>query len=386
MRSESLKNTAQKKMTVLALTVMGCIALTGCSLRSYAEQTILKNSGIEEDADYQSYISYDEEGLLDEDGYFDSPDWDPGASESTQTGSIPVTFADNNFFWINYYRDAAMEQLIDPLDFWVDPGDEIYAAEPLNYNKVSDMYRLAGFRIVTYDKEGRMLSSSLQSVSGDGLIIRIPNSFEGTEVAILPVGEYPDRDLNFSVYWIDDSGNRFEIAGAGTWAVNGKSFSGKSGIVSSMETYTIEFNFDDNDYFYISASPAPLSVKLQGGGTVTFDEIKPTEGISDFSVELHPCLSVDLWFAAGGRVSVNGQDPDVIFANEDWRADDLRYGDTLTVVSEGSVSLVGDGRHIQAEKVVNGEDVRYVLTITAEDGNADSFPEGLGTRQRGSGN
>ncbi len=379
------QNMRFNRIAVSSLIILGCIALTGCSVKSYAEQTILKNSGIELDEDYQSYLSYDEEGLLDEDGYFDSPDWDLDSLEDTQSGSIHVTFADNNFFWINYYRDAGMEQLIDPLDFWVDPGDEIYAAEPLNYNKVSNLYRLAGYRIVTYDKEGRVLTSSLQRVSDDGLIIKVPNSFEGTEMAILPIGEYPDRDLNFSAYWIDDAGDRLEIAGAGTWVVNGKSFTGKSGTVPSMDSYTTEFNFDDNDYFYISASPTPVSVKLQGGGTVTFDEIKPTEGISDFSVELHPCLSLTLWFAAGGRVSVNGQDPDIIFANENWQASNLRYGDTVTVVSEGSISLVGDGNHVQAERVVNGEDVRYVLTITADKGNAASFPEGLGTMKRGAG-
>ncbi len=378
-------NAKFKRIAALSLIILGCIMLCGCSIKSYAEQSILKNSGIEMDEDYQSYLSYDEEGLLDEDGYFDSPDWDIDSFENEQTGTIHVTFADNNFFWINYYRDAAMEQLIDPLDFWVDPGDEIYAAEPLNYNKVSDLYCLAGYRIVTYDKEGRVLTSSLQTVSDDGLIIHIPNSFEGTEMAILPIGEYPDRDLSFSVYWVDDAGECSELAGAGTWSVNGREFSGKSGTVPSMDSYTAEFDFDDSRYFYISASPAPLSVKLQGGGSVVFEEVKPTEGIADFSVELHPCLSLTLWFPAGGRVSVNGQDPDVIFSNEYWQTDSLRYGDTLTVVSEGVVTIDGDGKHVNAEKVVNGEDVRYVLTITAENGNAASFPEGLGTRQRGAG-
>ena len=107
------------------------------------------------------------------------------------------------------------------------PGDRLHAkVKYLNPN--STIYRLAEYRIMEYDADGIVKNESIQEVKDGVLEYEIPTNFTGTEMSIIHVGEYPNRNLSMSVYYVDDSGNKCSLGNAGTWSVNDNSVDGNT--------------------------------------------------------------------------------------------------------------------------------------------------------------
>ena len=90
------------------------------------------------------------------------------------------------------------------------PGDRLHAkVKYLNPN--STIYRLAEYRIMEYDADEIVKNEAIQEVKDGVLENEIPTNFTGTEMSIIPVGEYPKRNLSMSVYYVDDSGNKCSL-------------------------------------------------------------------------------------------------------------------------------------------------------------------------------
>ncbi|MFR1037702.1 MAG: hypothetical protein ACLSE4_02295 [Clostridium sp.] len=88
-----------------------------------------------------------------------------------------------------------------------------------------------------YDADGIVKNESIQEVK-DGVLEYEIQLTLSTEMSIIPVGEYPNEISQWSVYYVDDSGNKCSLGNAGTWSVNDNSVDGNTAQILRVE---IEF-------------------------------------------------------------------------------------------------------------------------------------------------
>ena len=90
-----------------------------------------------------------------------------------------------------------------------------------------------------YDADGIVKNESIQEVKDGVLEYEIPTNFTGTEMSIISVGEYPNRNLSMSVYYVDDSGNKCSLGNAGTWSVNDNSVDGNTAQIWGLKSNSL---------------------------------------------------------------------------------------------------------------------------------------------------
>lgn len=367
-----------KKVFVLLLSFT-MLLLTGCStLDSKLEQRILEKSGILENEDYLQYQQYLEEGRLNENGeYVEFNQGDTAVESQGQSeGQIHVTFAENRYLDIWYFIDSAMTTPINPENCYVNPGDTLYAKVIECNNPNSNLYKLAEYRIVEYDNDGNVEKQHQQTVTDGILEYEIPSNFCGTEMSVIPVGEYPYRNLSMNVYYIDDSGNERILGNAGTWSINNENIQGNTAQISPIESYVLKFIYDTDNYFYVGCEPACFTKDPSTAGFVEFWEAEPTDADMSYRVELHQFLQLSLKFSDEAKVRLNNGDVETVKKNKVWNPGKLRYGDSITIETAGECTIIGgDYQHISATKdpITGGN--RYTLKVVqdAESNTADSL-------------
>ena len=364
--TQESEETKMKRAFVLLLTFTMLI-LTGCSaVDAKLEQIILEKSGILEHEDYLQYKQYQEAGSLNENGQYQatgSNDSDTNLQDEP-SGTIHVTFADNRYLKICYYTEAAMTTPLDVDACYLNPGDFLYAKVIECINPNSNLYRLAEYRIVEYDAEGNIKKEYQQEVKDGTLEFEIPNNFSGSELSVMPVGEYPDRNLSMSVYYVDDNGNECSLGNAGTWSINNESIEGNSAQISPIESYVLKFDYDTKNYFYVGCEPGCFTKDPTTAGFVEFWEAEPTDADMSYRVELHKFLELSLKFSDEARVSINKGETETVKKNKVWNPGKLQYGDSITVETAGECTIVGgDYRHISATKDPITGGYRYTLKV-----------------------
>lgn len=358
-----------KRAFVLIMTFT-MLLLTGCStVDAKLEQVLLEKSGILEHEDYLQYQQYQEAGRLDEDGQYFDPNLDESTSSEQEkpSGKIHITFAENRYLNILYYTDSSMETSIDTTSCYLNPGDQLYAKVIECANPNSNLYRLAEYRIMEYDAEGLVKNEYIQEVKDGMLEYEIPTNFTGTEMSIIPVGEYPNRNLSMSVYYVDDNGNKCSLGNAGTWSINNNSVDGNTAQISPIESYVLKFTYDKDNYFYVGCEPACFTKNPASAGFVEFWEAESTDADMNYSVELHKFLSLSLKFGAEAKVSINQGDFETIKKNKVWNVPKLQYGDSITIETSGDCTITdGNYQHISATKdpIMNG--YRYTLKVVQD--------------------
>lgn len=349
---------------IMAFTML---LLTGCSaVDAKLEQALLEKSGIFEHEDYLQYQQYQEAGRLDEDGQYFDPNLDEitPSEQEKPSGKIHITFAENRYLNIWYYTDSSMKTPIDTTSCYLNPGDRLYAKVIECVNPNSNLYRLAEYRIMEYDAEGIVKNEYIQEVKDGVLEYEIPTNFTGTEMSIIPVGEYPNRNLSMSVYYVDDNGNKCSLGNAGTWSINNNSIDGNTAQISPIESYVLKFTYDTDNYFYVGCEPACFTKNPASAGFVEFWEAESTDADMNYSVELHKFLSLSLKFGAEAKVSINQGDFETIKKNKIWNVPKLQYGDSITIETSGDCTITdGNYQHISATKdpIMNG--YRYTLKV-----------------------
>ncbi len=276
-----------------------------------------------------------------------------------------MSFAENSDLDISYYTDEALTQQIDVTSCYLNPGDSIYAGEVTSLNAYSNLYQLAAFRIYTCNVLGSLTLLDIQEISNSGLIYTIPEDYSGTDLSIVPVGEYPNRVLQMDVYYVDDDGNQITLANAGTWTVNGNKIQGNSTQISAIESYTLRFAIDTDEYFYVSASPTPFTQDPSSTGYVEFWEASATEATVEYAVELHPYLELEIQLAAQGTVTLNDGTSETVKKGKTWSSSSLKYGDQIVIETSGECTILsGDYVHVEAARDTISGGYRYTLTIT----------------------
>lgn len=363
------------KKALIAIMAFAVLVLAGCSaVDAKLEDIFLEKSGILETEEYLQYQEYLETGMLDENGqYWDSIlEEDSADAQDSSVGKIHVTFANNPYLSISYYTDASMKTPIDTSSCYMNPGDTIYAKFEGHFNPNSNLYRLAEFRIVEYYADGTSAKKLSMEAIGGVMEYEIPSNFMSPGISIIPIGEYPDRNLSLSVYYVDDDGNKCSLGNAGTWSINKENIDGNIAQISPIEPYVLRFTYDKENYFYVSCEPAGFTKDPGKEGFVEFYEAEPTDADKSYSVELHKLLSLSLKFSEEAKVKVNNEDFERIKKNGVWSRNNLKYGDCIIIETSGVPSIdTGDYQHISATKDPLVEGDRYTLTvIQSAEGNA----------------
>lgn len=349
-----------------------CLGITvslfsGCSsVDSCLEKVFLERSGIQADDDYLEYTEMEKNNQLGEDGvYVDTDIFDASETIETTSGVVHVTFANNRYLTIKYYSDANCTEQIDTEDCFLNPGDTIYAsAESKNPN--SNLYGIESYRICEYDNDNVKKNEVVQKATST-FVYQIPADFSGTELSIIPIGEYSNRPLSMSSFYIDDSGNRKSLTNAGTWLINEEECTGDSVSISPIVHYALKYDFDERNYFFVSSSPKCFTESPDEAGFVEFWEADPTDEDLEYTVELHPYLQLTVSFTASGTVKLNSNEPTSIKKGKSWNSSQLKYGDTIVIETSGECKLTaGDYAHVKIDKDPISDGSRYTLKIVAE--------------------
>lgn len=343
--------------------------LSGCGqVDEYLQNRFLEKSGILEDQEYQQYSEMKQNNQLGEDGTFNDTDvFTETAVTDVADGSVHVTFAENRYLDIQYYLDSDMTQRIDTTQCYLNPGDTIYASvESKNPN--SNLYALSTYRIYEYDSENTVKNETTYPIEDkDNLVYQIPPTFTGSEISIVPVGEYPDRQLTMKAFYTDDSQQEKELANAGTWTINDEECTGNSASISPIVSYVLKYKFDKDNYFFVAASPKCFTEQPDQKGIVEFLEANPTDEDMEYSVELHPYLTLTISLSENGTISLDDNIAETIKKNKSWTCEKLKYGDVLVVESAGECKIsAGDYKHIKVSKDPITHGYRYTLQIVAE--------------------
>lgn len=269
------------KLVPVLCCAVSVLVLSGCSA---AGASLLRNSGIITEEDYQSYIELHDSGKLDNDGRYKAPELADEPVPSFPDGSIHVTFAENACISVMYYSDTNLKTPIDPSQCYIMPGAYIYASEPVCRHPSSNHYRFDRFSIYSYDAEGNRGEEVPCGVNeGPPLAIQIPENYEGTELAVVPAGKYEKRQLELSDHYIDSVGQPQELDG--TWIVNDAAVSSDILTVNPTEALAVDYQYDPAKYSFVASNPSSF---YHENGLVRFEVVNATEEIDAYSVELRP--------------------------------------------------------------------------------------------------
>ena len=343
--------------------------LSGCGQADeYLQTRFLEKSGILEDQEYQQYSEMKQNNQLGENGTFNDTDiFTETVVTDVGSGSVHVTFAENRYLDIRYYLDNGMTERIDTTQCYLNPGDTIYASvESKNPN--SNLYALSTYRIYEYDGENTIKNKTTYPIEDkDKLVYQIPSTFTGSEIAIVPVGEYPNRQLTMKAFYIDDSQQENELANAGTWTINDEECTGNSASISPIVSYVLKYKFDIDNYFFVAASPKCFTEHPDQEGIVEFLEANPTDEDMEYSVELHPYLKLTISLSENGTIAINDNIAETIKKNKSWTCEKLKYGDVIVVESAGECKIPADDcKHVKVGKDPITHGYRYTLKIVPE--------------------
>lgn len=357
------------KKAIAACATVALLLLPGCAaMDEQLGRLFLQRSGITTQEDYLRYERYRNAGELDESGQYAPPaDQDDEALSQKIDGKIHVTFADNRYMEILYYTDASMATPLSTAECYLNPGDTLYAKLVRYKNPKSNLYRLAEYRIKEYDENGNVQNEYAETVTNDVLKFEIPADFAGTELSVLPVGEYVDRQLSVDVYYVDDGGKEHSLGNAGAWFINDSGVQDSVVNISPIEPYVLKFVYDTENYFYVSSEPECFTKDPVDAGFVEFWEAEPTDADTTYRVELHPYLTLSLKCSDKAQIRVGKTEAENLKKNEMWNADKLSYGDCITIETAGECTITdGNYQHIRATKdpITNG--YRYTLTVVQE--------------------
>ena len=224
---------------LLLLTTL--LVLSGCTqLQERAEQLMWEHSGVTEDFSYLQYqqklrAQWDHEknaivrvqaikkeideanqqmdaaNALDENGLYHSAELESYEKRQEKPGTVHVSFARNDFLHFDYYRDEALSQALETSDCWMNPGEAVFAGEPELTNPNSNLYRFSEFVVLELNEKGSIKGVLQRVKTYPGEVYRIPEDFTGTDISIIPIGEYLDRTVKLSAVTVASDGSRTSL-------------------------------------------------------------------------------------------------------------------------------------------------------------------------------
>ena len=240
---------------------------SGCnSIAAVTEQKILKDSGINDSSSYQIY----EAAVL--------------ADSSRPEGSVLVSLAANSDFSIRYKYKG--EEVITGYCYAM-PGDSIeYTIESTNNSNPK-----FDFKHILLCCSNKVMKEPDYIECEDTGVITIPEDKKYQNISLLPIGEYGTKELILEDFYNDKFGEKNTLDG--TWIINGDEIKDDRKQVDSTRSYSVEYEYDNNKYYFINAFPSPIAYS-DYNGHVVFEIARPNESNVTYSVLLGSYYDVSI--------------------------------------------------------------------------------------------
>lgn len=284
------------------------------------------------------------------------------------TGSIHVTFANNSFLDISYYSDAELVNLIDTNSCYLEPEDCIYASVPVSNSAYSNMYSFSEYRVYEYDKDGNRVRVNWANSanSANTMVFQIPANYQGTELCVIPVGEYEKRSLSFQDYILNEKGQKIELSGK--WIVNNESFYDKKKEISPIISYVVRYEYDNDLYYYISSNPECYYPNESGNtdGRVIFKEVDADETVNSYSVELHKYIIAVIANDGKGiqEILIDNQKVSTDITKDKIELGKLKCGTVVEIVTKQDYKVSSSDVDFSVAKQGLGAKTYYHFTFT----------------------
>lgn len=274
------------------------------------------------------------------------------ASAATATpdeakGKIHITFAQNEYIDVDYFKDSALKDKITGKECFVNYGDTIYSSNVELNNPKSDKYTFSHFQIWQFDKKGNK-TKVLKELDGTSLELHINDSFKGTEFSIVPIGKYLPRKLSLNAYFINNNGKK-QYMDNGVWTVNGSTYNEEKG-VSPVSSYTVKYNYEKykDDYYFSTSIPEPYYNNVSEN-EVVFKESTSELFVNEFNVEMHRYITmtivdevrwpIDFWSDhAIKEVRINGKE----IKPKDDKIKKIKCGDKIVIRTDKTHRIESD--------------------------------------------
>ena len=353
-----------KRLLLLLAILLIVIGLCG-GAKSLVDAKIEDRSGITADANYREYQTYAEDGHLDADGYYKEDVFEAGGALSQlPDGAARVSFSTNSNLKITYYSDPEQKQALRMQERILQPGDAVYACVSVSKNASSSAYHFSGFRLSEIDEDGERVPLKVIEPSEDGLVLRITDEYIGKELALDPLGSYGTKTVLFRSSYFDNAEQ--EHALVGKWVVNDKPVSGSFAEISPISSYIISYEFDSNEYFFLSSEPECFYSNSEDG-IVIFRKREAADETVDYSVQLHQYVNVSLVSNRSRYVSVNNGFEKEIKAGASLEIMRLKYGESLVIVTDSEWKALESCRelvHRSTEVKQQSDQTAYVYTMS----------------------
>lgn len=301
------------------------LSLAGCAeLSETIENYAMEQAGITQNEDYQSYQNMQNKGELDENGHYQGDETIELEGVELPKGDVKISFAKNSCLDVEYFSDAAYTQPIKGNVWYLNAGDSVYAKTPAPTVAFTDFYEFDRFLLYTYDGDGGR-SEFTQENTEDGLVLRIPEEWDGSAFSVAPIGRYLNRTIQLDDYTETD-GTRSELHGK--WTVNGKKTTDSEISVSPVASCTIDYEYDSERYHVVEVYPEKA---FQTDGFIRFESVS---GIDKISVKLVPYEKIGLRVILDNSVKSIPLDMITADVNEN-----LRYDKDAEKDSDGRVAF-----------------------------------------------
>lgn len=369
-----------------------CLMMSGCSqVRERLENALMESSGVLEDGDYLQYQALEASDQLDEAGVFISEEVERQRQAEVEmpSGTVRVTFARNDYLKITYFRDEALTDPLPAENCWLEPGDAVYASEPVLLNPNSSLYDFSQFLVREYDEAGKMKRVLAEPRDVPGLVFRIPENFSGTEISIIPLGGYRSRTVTLSAVY--GSGEQEQILENGVWQINGRRYGNGTVALNPMESYRVVYDYSAyKEGWYFAGSTPESYWDRTSDGTITFLAVPTNEEHVDYTVRLHPYGSMTVGNAVNFQnavdslidsasaifgnknvigmqnivelIQVNGISVGNNFSDTEINVPELKVGDEILIRVPADLKVIADGMALPAPELKN-ESREYRFSI-----------------------
>lgn len=316
---------------------MNVLMLAGCSnTKDFLSECIIQASGIGENQEYQQAQKLKEEDKLNIEGeYNELEENEYQINEGYDQKQVHVTIADNSFLEIDYFFDAEHVQKVDETSFYLEPGEKLYCSQPESKNVNSNTYIFSEFQIYEYNSDGT--KGKLFGITGDNdVILEIPENYEGTELAIYPVGIYEKRGLGFYAFYYDEFGKEKAVP-SGTWKVNDIICNDDVVQIDAADSYTVKYEYDRDTYYYVNAEPSPFS-SVQPG-IVEFKKESSLSNADSYRVELHPYIAAVFSYDKGDKKGIRSVLVNDLEQDFEQKITKLKEGDQIVIVTDNDYRI-----------------------------------------------
>ena len=370
------------------------VILSGCTqVRERVEQLMWEHSGVTEDVAYNQYQQMQASDALDKDGLYHSAEVESYEKSLEKPGTVHVTFARNDFLDFKYYRDESYSEPLETTDCWLNPGDAVFAGEPELINPISRLYRFSEFVILELGEKGSIKEVLQNTKNIPGEIYRIPDDFTGTDISVIPIGEYQNRTVKLSAVTVAPDGSR-KVLENGSWEIDGKRYGNVRVQLNPVESYRIIYDYTpylENQYF--AGSSPEFYWENNRDGTITFLADPSDNEYMEYEVRFHPYGLMTITNAVTYQnmvdslldgaaaifgnssvietqnlislIQVNGLTKGNNFSDTEVTVPELKVGDEILIRVPADMKLVSeDIKELSAAESDAGRDYRFLIPDT----------------------